>query len=79
MRSGVGFTGEPDDGSVALAVNYHPGWGPDPEQVDWSTSVSAETGEASFENSSLNLGLATAAVGLLGVAFVLIGLGRARR
>jgi hypothetical protein len=79
MRSGVGFSGDPGDGRVALAVNYDAGWGPEPERVDWSTSVSASNGEAIFEHSNIYLGLVIAAVGLLLIAGLLLGLGRVRR
>ena len=78
-RAGVGFSGEPSGGRVALAVNYDPGWGPQPEPSDWATSVSAETGQASFENSNLYRGLALGTAGLLLLAGLLLGFGRARR
>lgn len=78
-RSGVGFAGDPGSGRVDLAINYDPGWGPEPERVDWSTSVSAETGKATFENSSLYLGLALGTAALLLAAGLLLGFGRARR
>lgn len=74
-RDGVGFSGDPGSGRVEVAINYDDGWQPDPERTDWSISVSAETGEASFRGSETHraLALASALVVLIGLLFLVVG------
>lgn len=78
-RSGTGFAGESGPGRVSLAVNHDAGWAPDAEPVDWQTSVSASAGEAVFEGSDFDLGLALASGGLMLAALALMVVGRMRR
>lgn len=78
-RAGVGFEGVSGSGRVDLAMNYSEGWGPEPEQKGWSLTVSAESGEASYQGSQRQRGLAMATVGALLAGLALLIVGRVRR
>ncbi len=78
LRDGVGFAGEPGPGLVDLAINHDDGWRTDPEPNGWSMTVSAETGQASFEGSH-HRSFAAAVAGALLVGLLLLVVGRVRR
>jgi GT2 family glycosyltransferase len=78
-RQGTGFGGEPSNDLVALRVNYSAGWSPEPQLDDWFTRVSAAEGATAFAAMGYLAFAPYAAVGLFGLAMVLIAWGRARR
>jgi hypothetical protein len=78
-RDGTAFAGEASSSPVAIRVNYSHGWSPQPEPVDWFTSVSAVEGRATFSATGYLSYAPYAAAGLLLLALGLIGWGRARR
>ncbi|HSJ27912.1 MAG TPA: glycosyltransferase family 2 protein [Acidimicrobiia bacterium] len=69
------FVGPAGAGTVRIADNASPRWGPGWEQDGWANRVSASEGVASYEPHSVRRGLAWAvvavgAIGLVGTAFV---------
>lgn len=78
VKEGAGWAGDAGPGRVALAINYTSGWEPAGGQVDWYTTVSASSGNASYSGHTVNLALGYgSAVVLLG-GLVLIAVGRRR-
>lgn len=64
LPDGNEFTGPPGSGTVRIADNASPRWGPGWEQDDWANRVSAESGVASYQPNRLRRGLAWLTVGL---------------
>jgi hypothetical protein len=52
VRDGTGFAGPEALSRVRLALNYNPGWGPEPRVSDWAVDVSGDTGRAEFVATS---------------------------
>lgn len=78
-RAGVGFAGDPGPTRVDLAINHDDGWGPNPAQNGWSLTVGAAGGEARYQGSPVQRGLAMATAGALLVGLALLIVGRIRR
>ena len=74
LADGNEFSGPAGSGTVRVADNASPRWGPGWEQDDWSNRVSAESGVIAYQPIQLRRGLAILtgglfAVGLLATAF----------
>ena len=78
-RSGLGFEGDPAEGSVLIASNFTTSWEPDGVNDDWSIEVGAGTGRAFFDGHPVNVALGYISMTLLALAAGLIGWGRAKR
>jgi hypothetical protein len=48
VRDGTGFAGPEALSRVRLALNYDPGWGPEPRVSDWAVDVSGDIGRAEY-------------------------------
>ncbi len=77
-RQGAGFEGQAAERAM-IRVNYSHGWAPEPELQDWFVTVAADRGTASFSATGYLALAPYLAAGLLLIALVLIGWGRARR
>lgn len=64
LAAGNEFIGPAGSGTVRIADNASPLWGPGWEQDDWANRVSAESGEASYQPNPLRRGLAWLTAGL---------------
>lgn len=72
---GGSFVGPASDGTVRIADNASPRWGPDWQQDDWANRVSAANGLAAYEIHGLRRVLAWVTASLLAVGVVSIGVG----
>jgi GT2 family glycosyltransferase len=77
-RDGTGFSGDPVDGAVSLALNYAPGWEPDGVREDWEVSVDGSLGAATYSPDTADMAFPIATIGLLLAALTLIAVGKAR-
>lgn len=75
MNHGVGFSGDPVDGQVRLAVNYDDGWQPDPQSDGWWVTIDGSEGEAIWEGDALDTVLAvlTVALAVISSAAIIVG------
>jgi hypothetical protein len=63
-EDGADLVGAAGPGTVRIADNASPGWGPSWQQADWANQVSAAEGIASYKPDSLRRTLAWVTVGL---------------
>lgn len=73
---GARFVGPAAAGSLRIADNAVPGWGPDWEQDDWANRVSAIDGVAAYEPDMLRRILAWSAAGVFVLGLVLLPFSR---
>ncbi len=64
-QDGADLVGPANPGTVRIADNASPGWGPNWQQADWANQVSAADGRASYGPDSLRRTLAWVTVGLV--------------
>ena len=69
------IVGPASDGTVRIADNASPRWGPDWQQDDWANRVSAANGLAAYEIHGLRRVLAWVTASLIAVGVVSIGVG----
>jgi GT2 family glycosyltransferase len=78
-RDGTGFGGAAALSRVRLAMNYDPGWDPEPRTSDWAVEVAGGTGQAAFRSED-PLGFLTLFTLVMCASTVLLILrGRVRR
>ncbi len=78
QRDGTGFAGAPAGERASLRVSYSDGWSPQPELVDWFTTVAAADGSAAFAAGGYLRLAPYLALGLLLGAFGLVVWGKVR-
>jgi hypothetical protein len=76
FKDGLGFSGDPGSGRVAISSNYTTGWEPSGGAVDWYTSVATSTGSATYGGHVVNIALGYLALATLLGGFALVVWGR---